>query len=87
MKYNDLYTSVTNKVLKIVSEQSNIDPKELDQYTDFTNYIEDSLEIVEMIMAFEEEFGIDIPDEDSESMFRIKDVIAYIAAALWKDTK
>ncbi|MEE8367313.1 MAG: acyl carrier protein, partial [Thermoanaerobaculia bacterium] len=39
----------------------------------------DSLDIVELVMAFEEEFGIEIPDEDAEKIGRVNDAISYIA--------
>ena len=38
----------------------------------------DSLDTVELVMAFEEEFGIDIPDEDAEKMASVSDAIAYL---------
>ena len=38
----------------------------------------DSLDIVELVMAFEEEFGIEIPDEDAEKIGRVKEAVSYI---------
>jgi acyl carrier protein len=44
----------------------------------------DSLDTVELVMAFEEEFGIEIPDEDAEKITTVKDAIGYIEARLPK---
>jgi acyl carrier protein len=55
---------------------------ELEKVTDEASFVEDlgadSLDTVELVMAFEEEFGIDIPDEDAEQMRTVGDAIKYI---------
>ena len=55
-----------------------------DQLTPDAKFIEDlgadSLDTVELVMAFEEEFGIEIPDEDAEKITRVKEAIEYIEA-------
>lgn len=55
---------------------------EAETVTDEASFVEDlgadSLDTVELVMAFEEEFGIDIPDEDAEQMRTVGDAIAYI---------
>ena len=55
---------------------------ELDKVTDDASFVEDlgadSLDTVELVMAFEEEFGIDIPDEDAEQMRSVRDAIEYL---------
>ena len=55
---------------------------EEDKVTDEASFVEDlgadSLDTVELVMAFEEEFGIDIPDEDAEQMRTVGDAIAYM---------
>ena len=55
---------------------------EAEKVTDEASFVEDlgadSLDTVELVMAFEEEFGIDIPDEDAEQMRTVGDAIAYI---------
>ena len=54
----------------------------MDQLTPDAKFIEDlgadSLDTVELVMAFEEEFGIEIPDEDAEKITRVKEAIEYI---------
>jgi acyl carrier protein len=70
---------VTDKVRKIIVDQLGV---EEDEVTPEASFIEDlgadSLDIVELIMALEEEFGIEIPDEDAEKIATVKDAIAYI---------
>ena len=55
---------------------------EADKVTDEASFVEDlgadSLDTVELVMAFEEEFGVDIPDEDAEQMRTVGDAIAYL---------
>ena len=55
---------------------------EEDEVTETASFIEnlnaDSLDLVELIMAFEEEFGLDIPDEDAEQMRSVGDAIKYL---------
>lgn len=67
------------KVKEIVVEQLGVDA---DQVTMDSNFIEDlgadSLDTVELIMAFEEEFDIEIPDVDAEKIKTVKDVVTYI---------
>ncbi len=71
--------TVEEKVKSIIVDQLGVDKEKV---TDDATFIEDlgadSLDIVELIMAFEEEFGLDIPDEDAEKISSVKDVIAYI---------
>ena len=67
------------KVKKIISEQLDV---ELEKITLDTRLMDDlkadSMDLVEMVMAFEEEFNISIPDEDAEKMVKVSDVIAYL---------
>ena len=55
---------------------------EAEKVTDEASFVEDlgadSLDTVELVMAFEEEFGIDIPDEDAEQMRTVGDAISYL---------
>ena len=57
-----------------------------DQITEDASFIEDlgadSLDIVELVMAFEDEFGLEIPDEDAEKIITVKDAIDYITEHL-----
>jgi acyl carrier protein len=70
-----------DKVTQIIVQQLGV---EADKVTPDSTFIDDlgadSLDIVELIMAFEEEFGIDIPDEDAEKITAVKNVLEYIKA-------
>src|ERR1700758_5716628 len=71
--------SVEEKVKQIIVEQLGVDEAEV---TPTAHFIEDlgadSLDIVELVMAFEEAFEIEIPDEDAEKIATVKDAIDYI---------
>ena len=68
-----------DKIKSIVVEQLGVDE---DQVTEDASFIDDlgadSLDTVELIMAFEEEFDVEIPDEDAQKIKTVKDVIEYI---------
>lgn len=70
------------KVKSIIVEQLGVNE---DEVTDEASFIEDlgadSLDIVELVMRLEEEFGIEIPDEDAEKIKNVGDAIKYIAEA------
>ena len=70
---------VEAKVKKIIVEQLGVDESEV---TPDASFIEDlgadSLDTVELVMALEEEFGVEIPDEDAEKIITVKDAIQYI---------
>lgn len=71
--------SVADKVKSIIVEQLGVDADEVTMDASFTDDLgADSLDIVELVMAFEEEFNIEIPDEDAEKIGRVKEAIAYI---------
>jgi acyl carrier protein len=67
------------KVKDIIVEQLGVNPE---QVTEKASFIEDlgadSLDIVELVMAFEEEFSVEVPDEDAEKLQTVGDVIKYI---------
>jgi acyl carrier protein len=71
--------SAADRVKEIIVEQLGVNP---DQVTPEAKFIEDlgadSLDTVELVMAFEEEFGAEIPDEDAEKLQTVGDVIKYI---------
>jgi acyl carrier protein len=73
--------SVAEKVKSIIVDQLGVDE---DQVTADASFVEDlgadSLDTVELVMAFEEEFGIEIPDEDAEKITRVKEAVDYIEA-------
>ena len=68
-----------DRVRAIIAEQLGV---KLEEVTDAASFIEDlgadSLDTVELVMALEEEFGIEIPDEDAEKMANVGDAIKYI---------
>ncbi len=67
------------KVQSIIAEQLDVDLAEIKPEASFTDDLgADSLDQVELVMAFEEEFGVEIPDEDSEKILKVKDVVDYI---------
>ena len=68
-----------SRVLAIVVEQLGVTKEELAPEASFIDDLgADSLDIVEFVMAMEEEFDIEIPDEDAEKIQTIKDVISYV---------
>jgi acyl carrier protein len=71
--------SVEIKVKKIVVDQLGVSQEEVKDDASFVDDLgADSLDTVEMVMAFEEEFGIEIPDEDAEKIRVVKDAVVYI---------
>ena len=73
--------SVEDKVMKIIAEKLSVDLEEVIPEASFVDDLgADSLDLVELIMSMEEEFDIDISDEDAESIATVKDAIAYINA-------
>lgn len=68
------------KVKEIISKQLGVSVSEITPDTSFVEDLgADSLDTVELVMAFEEAFGIDIPDEDAEKIVKVKDAIEYIS--------
>ena len=71
--------STFDKVKEIVVEQLGVDADDVNIDSTFIDDLgADSLDIVELIMAFEEEFGIEIPDEAAEKIKTVQDVVTYI---------
>ena len=69
------------KIIKIVSDQLNVDEGEINPDSSFVDDLgADSLDTVELVMAFEEEFAVEIPDEDAEGILSVRNAIDYIAA-------
>ena len=70
---------VAEKVKNIIVEQLGVDEEEVTADASFVDDLgADSLDTVELVMAFEEEFGLEIPDEDAEKITRVKEAIEYI---------
>lgn len=73
--------SVEQKVKQIIAEQLGVDESQVDNTASFVDDLgADSLDIVELTMAFEEAFDLEIPDEDAEKITTVKDAIDYIEA-------
>ena len=71
--------SIFDKVKEIVVEQLGVEAADVAIDSTFIDDLgADSLDIVELIMAFEEEFGIEIPDEVAEKIKTVKDAVTYI---------
>ncbi|MGA7414495.1 MAG: acyl carrier protein [Bryobacteraceae bacterium] len=73
--------AVEQKVKQIIVEQLGVDENQVDASASFVDDLgADSLDIVELVMAFEEAFDIDIPDEDAEKIQTVKQAVDYIEA-------
>lgn len=71
--------STFDRVKKVVVEQLNVDAEEVTPEASFVEDLRaDSLDMVELSMAFEEEFQVDIPDEDAEKIKTVQDAVSYI---------
>ena len=71
--------AVADKVKSIIVEQLGVDEEEVTSDASFVEDLgADSLDTVELVMAFEEEFEIEIPDEDAEKITCVKDAVEYI---------
>jgi len=73
--------SVEDKIKKIIAEKLSVDLEEVVPDASFVDDLgADSLDLVELIMSMEEEFDIDISDEDAEKIVTVKDAIEYVNA-------
>jgi acyl carrier protein len=69
------------KVREIISQQLDVDGAQIKSESQFIDDLgADSLAIVELVLAFEEQFDIDIPDEDTEKIRTVGDAVSYISA-------
>ncbi len=74
-------SSIPEKVKSIIVEQLGVDEEQVQPDASFVDDLgADSLDQVELVMALEEEFGIEIPDEEAEKITRVKEAIAYVEA-------
>lgn len=74
---------IYDKVKDIIAEKLTVDENKLAPETSFVDDLDaDSLDIVELIMALEEEFGIEISDEDAEKITTVGEVVDYIKTRL-----
>jgi len=81
-KKRDLYMSeksIEEKVKEIIVEQLGVNPEQVIPSASFAKDLgADSLDTVELVMNFEEEFSVEVPDEDVEELLTVGDVIRYI---------
>ncbi|SVC58620.1 uncharacterized protein METZ01_LOCUS311474 [marine metagenome] len=71
--------NIDERVMDLVVEQLGVSQDQVNPQASFIDDLgADSLDTVELVMAFEEEFGIDIPDEDAEKMVTVNDAIKYL---------
>ncbi len=71
--------AIEKKIKQIVAEQLGLNEEELSEEASLIDDLgADSLDIVELVMAMEEEFEMEIPDEDAEKIVTIKDIIEYV---------
>jgi acyl carrier protein len=79
---------VGQKVRSIIAEQLGV---KMEEVTDTASFVDDlgadSLDTVELVMALEEEFGIEIPDEEAEKMTSVGEAIRYVEAKAAKTSK
>ena len=74
---------IENKVIEIISEQMGVDKSEITRETSFINDLNaDSLDTVELVMEFEDEFDMSIPDEEAEKIQTVGAAIDYIVNAM-----
>ena len=72
-------SSIEEKVIGIVSEQLNIPKEDIKLDSDFVADLKaDSLDLVELVMEFEDEFGVQIPESDQEKIKAVGDAVKYI---------
>ena len=72
-------SAVKDRVIQIIVEKLGVDASEVTEQASFTKDLNaDSLDTVELIMEFEEEFSIEIPDEDAENITTVSSAVEYI---------
>ncbi|MBE6419005.1 MAG: acyl carrier protein [Akkermansiaceae bacterium] len=74
-------SDIETQVKEIIVEQLGVDPEKVTSTAKFIDDLgADSLDTVELVMAFEEKFGVEVPDEDAEKLKSVEDVVSYIKA-------
>ncbi len=68
-----------DKVIKLISDATKIDISKINLETSFVDDLNlDSLDIVELMMKMEDEFGVEIPEEEAEGLKTVKDIVTYL---------
>ncbi len=80
---NQMSTDLEAKIKETILEKLGVDEESVTPESSFTNDLgADSLDTVELIMEFEEAFGVTIPDEDAEKIATVGDAIAYLKSKI-----
>jgi acyl carrier protein len=75
--------SILDRVKKVTCEELGVSESEVTETASFVDDLgADSLDLVELVMAFEEEFGVDVPDDDASSLKTVGDAVSYIEKKL-----
>lgn len=69
---------VFEKIKSMIAEQLDLEEDKITRETTFEDIDADSLDVVELVMALEEEFGLDIADEEVENIKKVGDIVDYI---------
>jgi acyl carrier protein len=78
-EYKSMSADVLAKVQAVVSDKLDVDASKVTPEASFANDLgADSLDVVELVMALEEEFTVEIPDEEAEKLQTVQDVVNYI---------
>jgi acyl carrier protein len=73
--------NIESQVRQIIADQLSVDPEKVTKDAKFIEDLgADSLDTVELVMAFEDKFSVEVPDEDAEKLKSVADVVAYIEA-------
>ena len=81
LETKDVADETEQKVIEIVAEQMGVDKSEITRETSFVNDLNaDSLDTVELVMALEEEFETEIPDEEAEKITTVQQAIDFVTA-------
>lgn len=79
MKDFEMIDDLATRVRNVVALHLGVEPEQVVEHSSFIDDLDaDSLDIVELVMAFEEEFGIEIPDHDAERILTVEDAISHI---------
>ncbi len=74
------------KIIKIIAEKLNLSEDQIKPEASFVDDLgADSLDLVELVMAMEEEFGMEVPDEEAEKLRTVQDVIDYVKKKLGEE--
>nr|YP_009732366.1 acyl carrier protein [Gracilaria textorii]QHS71006.1 acyl carrier protein [Gracilaria textorii] len=79
--------SVFERAKSVIAEQLGVAPEEVTEKATFSDLGADSLDTVELVMAFEEKFGIEIPDEDAEGIDNVEQAVELIKSKMSEEVK